>query len=122
MPGTPAIEASPADMLRKNPTRPPTSPKGTIKLGLYTIAYLGFWYDGPALTFEKIINKAREYGYDGIELDNKRTLGNPMDIPLKKRDEWRNMLDKKWIRDALRSRNNDFSSPAPEQRECQLLR
>ncbi|MBS0000946.1 MAG: sugar phosphate isomerase/epimerase [Cyclobacteriaceae bacterium] len=97
------------------------SAKGKIKLGLYTITYLGIWYDGPALTFDEIIQKAREFGYDGIELDNKRPLGNPMDIDQKKRENWRNLLEKNGLEIPCVAANNDFSSPIPEHRECQLL-
>src|SRR3954451_15191701 len=38
-----------------------------MKLGLYSITYLGLWYQGPALTIEDVILRARRYGYDGIE-------------------------------------------------------
>ena len=52
-----------------------------MKLGLYTITYLGLWYKGPALTIEEAILRARRYGYDGIEIDGKRPHGNPLDLP-----------------------------------------
>ena len=91
-----------------------------MKLGLYSITYLGVWYRGDALTLEQVIDRAREYGYDGIEIDGKRPHGNPLDL---------------WPRDASTSgaaaeaagveiyavaANNDFSSPVPEHREAQL--
>lgn len=95
--------------------------KGTIKLGLYSITYLGIWYDGPALSFEDIVKKAKEFGYDGIELDNKRPLGNPMDIDQRKRDQMKEILARNNIEIPCVAANNDFSSPIPEHRECQLL-
>ena len=52
-----------------------------MKLGLYTITYLGLWYQGPALTIEEAILRARRYGYDGLEIDGKRPHGNPLDLP-----------------------------------------
>ena len=52
-----------------------------MKLGLYSITYLGVWYRGEALTLEEVIGRAREYGYDGIEIDGKRPHGNPLDLP-----------------------------------------
>ena len=94
---------------------------GQIKLGLYGITYLGVWYDGPGLSFEEFVRRAKEYGYQGIELDNKRPQGNPMDIPMKRRDEMRNILEKAGIEIPAVACNNDFSSPIPEHRECQLL-
>ncbi len=98
-----------------------TRRSGQIKLGLYGITYLGIWYDGPGLSFEEFVKRAKEYGYQGIELDNKRPQGNPMDIPLKRRDEMRNILEKAGIEIPAVACNNDFSSPIPEHRECQLL-
>jgi len=94
---------------------------GKIKIGLYGITYLGVWFDGPGLTFEEFVGKGKEYGYDGIELDNKRPQGNPMDISEKRRDEMRNIMEKAGIEMPCIAANNDFSSPVPEQRECQLL-
>ena len=49
-----------------------------MKISLYSISYLGIWYAGPALSFEDFDLRARDYGYDGIELDGKRPHGNPM--------------------------------------------
>lgn len=42
-----------------------------MKTSLYTVSYAGIWYDGPALSFEEIVKRAKDYGYDGIELDGK---------------------------------------------------
>lgn len=92
-----------------------------IKIGLYTITYLGIWYDGPSLAFKEIVKRAKKHGFDGVELDNKRPHGNPMDIDRWKRDEIRNILDGEGMEIPCVAANNDFSSPIPEHRECQLL-
>lgn len=94
---------------------------GKIKVGLYGITYLGVWYDGPALSFEEFVQKAKEFGYEGIELDNKRPQGNPMDISQKRRDEMRNVLERSGMEIPVIAANNDFTSPIPEHRESQLL-
>src|SRR5215831_16558868 len=52
-----------------------------MKLGLYSITYLGLWYRGEALPLSDMILRAKEYGYDGIEIDGKRPHGNPLDWP-----------------------------------------
>ena len=52
-----------------------------MKLGLYSITYLGLWYRGEALSLPEMIARAKKYGYDGIEIDGKRPHGNPMDLP-----------------------------------------
>jgi sugar phosphate isomerase/epimerase len=98
------------------------SPKGAeIKLGLYSITFGGIWYNGQALTFDDLCRYAREYGFDGIELDNKRPMGNPLDLDDSRRAEMRNTLSKHGLEIPCVAANNDFSSPIPEHRECQLL-
>jgi len=92
-----------------------------MKVGLYSISYLGIWYDGPALSFEELVRRAKEYGYSGIELDGKRPLGNPMDLDERARDEMRDILAREGLEIPCVAANNDFSSPIPEHRECQLL-
>ena len=52
-----------------------------VKVGLYSITYLGVWYRGGALTLEQVIDRAKQYGYDGVEVDGKRPHGNPLDWP-----------------------------------------
>jgi sugar phosphate isomerase/epimerase len=94
---------------------------GKIKLGLYSISYGGIWYKGPALSFSELCRYAKEYGFDGIELDNKRPMGNPMDLSQKNREEMRNSLAKYGLEIPCVAANNDFSSPIPEHRECQLM-
>jgi hypothetical protein len=57
-----------------NLVEPQQKPKGTngkIKLGLYSISYGGVWYPGTALTFDELCKRAKDYGFEGIELDNK---------------------------------------------------
>ena len=50
-----------------------------MKLGLYSVTYMGLWYQGRELTLPEMIGRARDYGYDGIEIDGKRPHGNPLD-------------------------------------------
>jgi len=92
-----------------------------MKIGLYSISYLGIWYDGPALSFEDFVKRARDAGYAGIELDGKRPHGNPMDLDRRRREKMRNVLEKEGLEIPCVASNNDFSSPIPEHRECQLL-
>jgi sugar phosphate isomerase/epimerase len=98
------------------------SPKNSgIKLGLYSISYGGIWYKGPALSFDELCRRTKEFGFDGVELDNKRPMGNPMDLDQKKRGEMLNSLAKYGLEIPCIAANNDFSSPMPEHRDCQLL-
>jgi sugar phosphate isomerase/epimerase len=92
-----------------------------MKVGLYSITYLGVWYDDPALTAKEFLLKAKELGFDGIEWDGKRPHANPMDLDQAARDEIREECERLGLDIPAVSSNNDFSSPVPEHRECQLL-
>lgn len=92
-----------------------------MKLGLYSITYLGVWYRGRALTIEELIGRARDYGYDGIEIDGKRPHGSPLDWPRRRCQELHSAARDAGIEIYAVAANNDFSSPIPEHRESQLL-
>ena len=64
-----------------------------MKLGLYSITYLGLWYRGEALPLPAMITQAKKYGYDGIEIDGKRPHGNPLDWSTKRCRELRSRAD-----------------------------
>jgi sugar phosphate isomerase/epimerase len=92
-----------------------------MKLGLYSITYLGVWYRGRALTIEELIDRARDYGYDGVEIDGKRPHGNPLDLPRRRCQELQLKAQDAGVEIYAVAANNDFSSPVPEYRESQLL-
>jgi len=91
-----------------------------MKLGLYSITYLGIWYRGNALTLAELIKTARQLGYDGVEIDGKRPHGNPLDWPAKRCKELRSVADGEGIEIHAVAANNDFSCPASEMREAQV--
>lgn len=95
--------------------------KSDIKVGLYSITYLGVWYKGTALPLEEMIKRAREYGYSGIEIDGKRPHGNPLDWPAQRCKELRKVADGSGMEIYGVAGNNDLSSPIPEHRECQIM-
>jgi sugar phosphate isomerase/epimerase len=94
--------------------------KSDIKVGLYSITFLGVWYKGAALTLEEMIKKAKEYGFSGIEIDGKRPHGNPLDWPTQRCKELRKVADGSGIEIYGVAANNDLSSPMPEFRESQI--
>ncbi len=94
--------------------------KSNMKVGLYSITFLGIWYRGEALSLEEMIKRAKSYGYEGIEIDGKRPHGNPLDWPKKRCRELRSFSDGEGIEIHGVAANNDFSSPIPEYRECQI--
>ncbi len=91
-----------------------------MKLGLYSITYLGLWYRGEALSLPAMIAKAKEYGYEGIEIDGKRPHGNPLDWPAPRCRELRSIAAGEGIEIFAVAANNDFSNPVPEVREAQI--
>lgn len=92
-----------------------------MKLGLYSITYLGVWYRGRALTMEELIERAQAYGYEGIEIDGKRPHGSPLDWPRRRCQELQLKARDAGLDIYAVAANNDFSSPVPEYRESQLL-
>ncbi|HTD86866.1 MAG TPA: sugar phosphate isomerase/epimerase family protein, partial [Candidatus Binatia bacterium] len=91
-----------------------------MKIGLYSITYLGCWYRGEALTLPELIKAASKFGYDGMEIDGKRPHGNPLDWPARRCKELRAMADSEGIEILGVAANNDFSNPVPEVREAQI--
>ena len=92
-----------------------------MKVGLYSITYLGVWYKGEAMKLDDMIVKAKKFGFDGIEIDGKRPHGNPLDMPTKRCKEIKQKANDLGLEVYAVSGNNDFSSPVPEHRECQVV-
>jgi sugar phosphate isomerase/epimerase len=92
-----------------------------IKVGLYSITYLGAWYRGPALSLEEVIDRAKQFWYAGVEVDGKRPHGDPLDMPAKRCKDLRKYSQDHGIEIYAVAANNDFSSPVPEAREAQLV-
>ncbi len=91
-----------------------------MKIGLYSITYLGIWYRGAALDVEELIERARRFGYDGVEIDGKRPHGSPLDLSRPRCLELQRKAQDAGIEIYAVAANNDFSSPIPEHRESQL--
>ncbi len=91
-----------------------------MKVGLYSITFQGLWYRGNGLALEDVVRRARQYGYQGVEIDGKRPHGNPLDWPKRRCQELRKLADGEGIDLYAVGANNDFSSPIPEHRECQV--
>ncbi|MBV8808853.1 MAG: sugar phosphate isomerase/epimerase [Acidobacteriaceae bacterium] len=114
--GTAALTAGALGSLA-SAARPPAE----VKIGLYSITYGGVWYRGDALTVEQVIERAKKFGYQGVEIDGKRPHGNPLDMPHARCRQIRNFAGDQGIEIYAVSGNNDFSSPIPEHREAQLV-
>ena len=97
------------------------APAAEVKVGLYSITYLGVWYRGGALTIEQGIQRAKQFGYEGVEIDGKRPHANPLDMPKARSERLRKLAGDQGIEIYAVAANNDLSSPIPEHRESQLL-
>lgn len=92
-----------------------------LKVGLYSITYLGIWYRGNALSLEDVIRRAKKYGYDGVEVDGKQPHGHPLSLTRAHARELRKMAEDEGIEIYGLAGNNDFSSPVTEHRDAQLV-
>jgi sugar phosphate isomerase/epimerase len=92
-----------------------------MKISLYTISLSGGYYRGPAVPLPEIIARAREWGYDGIELEAKRPHGSPLDLDGAARRHIREAATAHRLDISCVAAYNDFSSPIEEHRENELL-
>jgi sugar phosphate isomerase/epimerase len=99
----------------------PRSGGSDIKVGLYSITYMGLWYDGRELTIPEVIDRARRFGYDGIEIDGKRPHGSPLDLDRDACAKIRRHADRQGIEIPAFAGNNCFISPIMEQREYEMI-
>ncbi len=92
-----------------------------MKISLYTITLNGGYYGGPAVPLLEIFPKARDWGYDGIEIESKRPHGNPMDLDAAARKMIRRVAEDNGLEISCIAAYNDYSSPVDEHRENELL-
>ena len=97
------------------------SAPGKMKVGLYSITYLGCWYKDRPLTWQEVLQKAKDLGFDGVEFDGKRPHANPMDWNQDTRKAVVNRAGELGLELPALSANNNFASPLAEDREAQLL-
>ena len=97
-----------------------TVPIGEIKLALYSVTYMGYWYRGDALSLEELVERARSLGFEGIEIEAKRPHGCPLDWPRERCQGLRRLAADAGVAITAVGALNDFSSPIAEYREAQL--
>jgi sugar phosphate isomerase/epimerase len=69
---------------------------------------------------EQVVQRAKTYGFDGIELDGKRPHGFPLDWPKSRCTQFRKLVNDSGLAISGVAADNDFSSPVSEMRESQL--
>lgn len=91
-----------------------------MKLGLYSITYLGIWYRGEPLSLKELLRRAARQGWEGVELDTKRPHAAPMDLSGRDRAELRDLAGELGLGLCAVSPNCDLSSHIPEHREAMI--
>ena len=82
-----------------------------MKIGLYSISCSGTWFnDRPALTVEEVIDTAKKFGYQGVEIDLKRPHGSPLDLDSERCAEIRDYAASQGIEICGAAANNSFAS------------
>ena len=92
-----------------------------MKVGLYSITYLGCWYKDRPLTWQEVLQRAKDFGFDGVEFDAKRPHANPMDWTPDIRKAVVDRAGELGLELPTLAANNNFASPLPENREAELL-
>jgi sugar phosphate isomerase/epimerase len=94
--------------------------KVRMKIGLYTITYLGIWYKGRSLGLKDLMRLIKKEGWEGVEFDTKRPHAAPMDLSTNDRKDLRDLAADLDLPISAVSPNCDLSSHVPEQREAMI--
>jgi sugar phosphate isomerase/epimerase len=92
-----------------------------MKVGLYTVSFSAAWYDGPSLSLEEVFRRAKDMGYDGVEIGAKRPHGSPMDLDAGARERIREQAASLGLEIPAVAGYSNFATPIDEQRENELL-
>jgi sugar phosphate isomerase/epimerase len=92
-----------------------------MKVSLYTISLSGGYYRGDAVPLLDIFPLAKEWGYDGVEIEGKRPHGSPLDLDGPARSAIRQAAEDNGLELSAVAAYNDFSSPVEEHRENEML-
>src|SRR5438132_14404428 len=91
-----------------------------MKIGLYSIAYLGCWYRGEALALPELIRTAEKFGYDGVEIDGKRPHGNRLDWPKARCQELQRLASGEGMASPGAAGCHNCSTPVTESRQPRM--
>ena len=97
-----------------------TETKKTMKIGLYTITYLGIWYKGDAMKLSELMRFIKKQGWEGVEFDTKRPHAAPMDLSKDDRKQLRDLAGELDLPIIAVSPNCNLSSHTPERREAMI--
>lgn len=98
----------------------PSPAMGEVKPSLYSVTYIGLWYRGDALSMDQVLERAKRFGYEGVEIEGKRPHGFALDWPRQRCQDFRKRAHDMGLAITGVAAMNDFSSPVDEHREAQL--
>jgi sugar phosphate isomerase/epimerase len=78
------------------------------------------WYDGPALSLKEFVDRAKRFGFEGVELDCRAPHTLPYMLNADQRKEIVDYLGEQEIELGALAANNDFSSPVTEHRDANI--
>lgn len=91
-----------------------------MKFALLSVSYSGLFYDGPALSIEEQIRKARSLGFDGLAIETKRPVAFPLDLSKADRTRIRQVAADEGVTICALESMSNFSSRYMEERENNL--
>lgn len=91
-----------------------------MKFALLSVSYSGLFYDGPALSIEQQIRKAKSLGFDGLAIETKRPVAFPLDLTKAVRARIRQVAADEGIALCAVESMSNFASRYMEERENNL--
>ncbi len=91
-----------------------------MKFALLSVSYSGLFYDGPALSIEQQIRKAKSLGFDGLAIGTKRPVAFPLDLTKAHRARIRQVAADEGITLCAVESMSNFAGRYMEERENNL--
>ncbi len=92
-----------------------------MRIGLHTITYAGFFYEGPGLPIEEQIVKAADYGFESVEVMAKRPVASPFDMDGDRCARVKDLAAEKGLDLDFIAGYIDLGRPNPVDRERELV-
>src|SRR3954462_3767634 len=92
-----------------------------MKFALLTITYGGLFYKGQALSIEQQIQKAKQFGFDGLAIETKRPIASPLDISKTDRNRIKQIAADQGIALCAVESMSNFAGRYMEERENNLV-
>jgi len=92
-----------------------------MKIGLHSLTYAGLFYEGRSLTLEEIIERAADFGYEGVEVIGKAPVCSPFEFDERRARQARDFAEKKGVELCLLAGYVDLNRPDPLDREKELV-